>query len=394
MDAAGGSARRGRPRFPPRRGPREHLVDPYFPSGLAAGVLRGRCDPRTAGGRRIRLLWPGGGPLRFPRGPATARPPVAPVYGRDRDFHAGRRREPVDSGPGALSECAGALLRNLPSHGIVDHLARRRGGGPGKGLAGDGGTPRDCRGPGVGRSDVGDRLVLAIRGRPPGHPGSGRAYVALRRATPLGAPRPGPRFEPLATAPLEALVCVHPPRLRVRGLRLSRRAHVPPAIRGGRTLRVGPRPRGHWTGRVRSTRGPPPIRAHLVRVIGRRGHDPGPAGGPPARKRVHDRGAAFRISPLLARAPSEHPRHRRGARAPSRPRLRLHVLERLRYRIARAGARGMAHREPCERPPVPGPRRLPRGFRDGLPRRSSPGWSVAVLSSPAPRRLGPGACRG
>src|SRR3989442_886049 len=81
-----------------------------------------------------------------------------------------------------------------------------------------------------------------------------------------------------------------------------------------------------------------------------------------------DRGAAFRVPPVLARAPSEHPRYGRSAWAPSRPRLRFHVLERLRYRIARGGACGMAHREPCERHPVPGPGRLPRGFRDGVPR--------------------------
>src|SRR5207245_11554158 len=137
-----------------------------------------------------------------------------------------------------------------------------------------------------------------------GPPDSRRAPPALRRATPRRAARPGPRLESLSTALMESPICVHPPRLHVRGLRLSRRAHVPPAFRGGRILRVGPRPRGHWTGRVRSTRGPPPLRAHLVRVIGGRGHDPRPPGGPSVGRRVHNRGAAFRIPAVLARAPS------------------------------------------------------------------------------------------
>src|SRR5438093_97215 len=147
---------------------------------------------------------------------------------------------------------------------------------------------------------LGRLAAVAVRGRPPHHPGSGRAPAAPPRATPLRAPRSGPRFKPVSTPPLEPLVRVHPARLHVRGLRLPRWADVPPAIRGGRILRVGPRPRGHWTGRVRSTRGPPSLRAHLVRVIGGRGHDPRPPGGPPAGRRVHNRGAAFRISAVLA----------------------------------------------------------------------------------------------
>src|SRR3989454_1934620 len=265
MDAAGGSARRGRPRIPPRRGPCEHPVDPHFPSGLEAGVRRGRRDPGPAGGRGIRLLWPGGGPLRIPRGPTTRGRPAAPVRGRDRDFHGGRRGEPVDSGSRTLPRCPRALLRDLPPHGIVDHLARRRGAGPRNGLARHGREPRDCRGPGVRRGHVGDRLVLAVRGRPPGHPESGRAPPALRPATPRRAARPGPRPPPLSPAPMESPLCGPPPRLHVRGLSPYKRARRPPPFRGGRILRVGPPPRGPRAGRVPATPGPPPLRAPFVR---------------------------------------------------------------------------------------------------------------------------------
>src|SRR2546428_230697 len=130
---------------------------------------------------------------------------------------------------------------------------RRGGRGRGAGLAvppgGGRREPRDCRGPGVRRGHVGDRLVLAVRGRPPGHPESGRAPPALRRTTPRRAARPGPRLEPLSTALMESPICVHPPRLHVRGLRLFKPGHVPPPVRGGRILRVGPCPPGPWTGR-------------------------------------------------------------------------------------------------------------------------------------------------
>src|SRR2546428_10207245 len=78
-DATGGSANLGRPRLPPRRGPREHLVDPRLLARLAVGARRGRRDAGPPCGGRIRLLPARGPSAPPPCRPRAALPPPAPL---------------------------------------------------------------------------------------------------------------------------------------------------------------------------------------------------------------------------------------------------------------------------------------------------------------------------
>src|SRR5436309_11179474 len=129
--------------------------------------------------------------------------------------------------------------------------------------------------------------------------------------------------------------------------------------------------RSHGTGRLGTARGPSQAREDLVCAeLG--GRPAAPAPRPlrllePVWSAVRRRGDRLRPSPVLPRAAAEHVGHAGGSPPPPGFGVRLRLFERVRDRVDRCGLGGVVAAAESGRGPLPRPRALHGGVRNGGP---------------------------